>query len=1157
MSTIEFLSHLRSRNIHLGVEGDKLRLNAPKGALTDELRAELHRRKAEILAFLQETATPRPTNQPPPLARISREGDLPLSFAQQRLWVLDQLDPESPAYNLPLALRLTGRLDETALVRSLNEIFRRHEGLRTTFAEVNGQPRQIIAPAAPLPLQEIDLQALSRAEQEKQIVALAEAEALRPFKLSAGPLIRVALLRLSGRAHVLLMVMHHIISDAWSLGVLFRELVTLYEAFAAGRASPLPELGIQYADYAQWQRQWLQGEVLETQAQFWRKQLSGVPVLELPGDFPRPAVQTFNGRRRPFELPHSLKEGLSVLCLEEGVTLFMVLLAAFKTLLYRYTGQTDLAVGSPIANRRRVETEPLIGFFVNTLVYRGDLSGDPTFRELVQRVKEVALGAYAHQDVPFERLVEMLQPDRDLSHSPLFQVMFIFQNTPVPTTSLPGLEVSQVDFQAGTAKFDLTLSLFDGQERLRGSLEYNSDLFKAETIERMLHHFLTLLRSIAEDPDQRLSELPLLTASERRKLLVDWNATHRDYARDRCVHELFEAQAAAAPDRIAAVYGRQSITYAELNRLANQLAHHLRAWGVGPESLVGVCLERSLEMLIALLAVHKAGGAYVPLDPAFPPDRLAYMLEDSKAAVLLTQQSLRAALPQHGAAVLCLEAEAQAIAGQREDNPGRLASPQHLAYVIYTSGSTGKPKGVQVLQGAVMNFLESMREAPGMQADDVLLAVTTLSFDIAGLELFLPLIVGGRVVIASRETASDGAALLQLLEESQATLMQATPATWRLLLAAGWQKSPALKILCGGEAMPGELAQALLPRCAELWNLYGPTETTIWSTLQKVKQAAGGFIAIGRPIANTQVYILDAALNPTPIGIPGELYLGGEGLARGYLHRPDLTAEKFIPHPLAAQLGERLYRTGDLARYLADGAIEFIGRIDQQVKIRGFRIELGEIETVLARHAQVKQVAVLAREDTPGDKRLVAYLVPDQTAAPSVSELRQWLRESLPDYMLPAAFVFLESFPLTPNGKVNRRALPRPELSASERETEYVAPRDAREEKIAAIWRELLQHERIGVFDSFFHLGGHSLLATQLVTRLRQVFGVPVPLRRVFEEATIAGLAAYLAEHADGLAAAPVERIQPIARPAMPEVEKLSDDEVEALLQQMMAAPTP
>ncbi|MDZ7269341.1 MAG: amino acid adenylation domain-containing protein [candidate division KSB1 bacterium] len=1156
MTTIEFLSHLRTRNIQLSVEGDKLRLNAPRGALTEELRAELTRRKAEILAFLQQAAELRPAGQPP-LVPISRAGDLPLSFAQQRLWVLDQLDPESPAYNLPLALRLTGALDKTALQHSLDEIFRRHEGLRTTFAGGNVQPRQIIAPPAPVPITEIDLQALRRAEQEKQVVALAEAEALKPFKLSAGPLLRVTLLRLSEREHVLILVMHHIISDAWSLGVLFRELVTLYEAFASGRPSPLPELRIQYADFAHWQRQWLQGEVLETQAAFWRKQLAGVPVLELPGDFPRPAVQTFNGRRRPFELPHSLTEGLSVLCLEENVTLFMVLLAAFQTLLHRYTGQTDLAVGAPIANRSRVEIEPLIGFFVNTLVYRSDLSGDPTFRELVRRVKEVALNAYSHQDVPFERLVEMLQPERDLSHSPLFQVMFIFQNTPVPATSLAGLQVSPVDFQAGTAKFDLTLTLFDGQERLRGSLEYNSDLFKAETIERMLHHFLTLLRSLAGDPDQRLSELPLLTASERRKLLVEWNATGRAYSRDRCVHELFEAQAATAPDRTAAVFGQQAISYGELNRRANQLAHHLRALGVGPETLVAVCLERSLEMLIALLAVHKAGGAYVPLDPAFPADRLAYMLEDSQAAVLLTQQSLLETLPHQQAAVLCLEAQARAIAGRPADNPGRLATPQNLAYVIYTSGSTGKPKGVQVQQGAVVNFLESMREAPGMHAGDVLLAVTTLSFDIAGLELFLPLLVGGRVVIASRETASDGTALLQLLTESRATIMQATPATWRMLLAAGWQGSPNLKILCGGEAMPAELAQALLPRCAELWNLYGPTETTIWSTLQKVEHVTGGFIAIGRPIANTQIYILDAAYNPTPVGIAGELYIGGEGLARGYLNRPALTAEKFVPHPLATQLGERLYRTGDLARYLPDGTIEFIGRIDHQVKIRGFRIELGEIESVLTRHPQIKQAVVIAREDVPGDKRLVAYLVTDKTAAPGVTELRQWLRQSLPDYMLPAAFVFLESFPLTPNGKVNRRALPRPELSDRGRETEYVAPRDAREEKIAALWRELLAHERIGVFDNFFHLGGHSLLATQLVTRLRQVFGVPVPLRRVFEDPTIAGLAAYLAQHDNGNAVPPAEQIQPIPRSMVPDVDKLSDEEVEALLQQMMAEPTP
>jgi amino acid adenylation domain-containing protein len=903
----------------------------------------------------------------------------PASYAQQRLWFLNQLAPHSAAYNVPAAFRLTGPLDAEALERALDEVVRRHEALRAVFALVEGKVVQVVSPSAPaLRVGRTDLQTLPEVERRARALRLAAEEARRPFDLARWPLLRARLLRLGAEEYVLLVTMHHIVSDGWSTGVLIQELAALYEAFRDGRPSPLEELPLQYADFTLWQQEWMSGERLEEQLSYWREQLAGAPpVLELPADRPRPAVESYQGASRPFALPASLAESLRALGREQGATLYMTLLAAFQALLHRYTSQPEIVVGTPIANRNRAETERLIGVFINTLALRGDLSGDPSFGELLRRVREAALGAYAHQDVPFEKLVEELQPERALSRSPLFQVMFILQNAHALTFQLPGVTITQLEVENATAKFDLTLVMQEEPAgHLTGAFEYNTDLFDAATVERMVSHFETLLRAAAADPDRRVSDLPLLTAAEQELLLGGWNATAADYPAGECVHRLFEAQAARTPSEVAVVCGDARLTYAELNARANQLARHLRQRGVGPEVLVALLVERSVEMVVGLLGILKAGGAYVPLDPQYPQARLALMLEDACVSVVLTQERLIGLLPSGAAGVLRLDSDWPSVAEQSAADLAEAAAPENTAYVIYTSGSTGRPKGVQIPHRALINFLHSMRARPGLSARDVLLGVTTLSFDIAGLEIYLPLLVGARLVLAPREAAGDGGRLLGLIEEHGVTLMQATPSTWRLMLEAGWSAGGRVRALCGGEALPPELVGGLLERAAELWNMYGPTETTIWSTVHRL-DAADGPVLIGRPVANTQAYVLDARLRPAPVGVAGELYLGGEGLARGYLNRPALTAEKFIPNAFAAEPGARLYRTGDLARWRADGTLECLGRVDEQVKVRGFRIELGEIEAALLGHEAVKQAVVTAREDTPGDRRLVAYVVQD------------------------------------------------------------------------------------------------------------------------------------------------------------------------------------
>lgn len=1075
------------------------------------------------------------------IERVSRQGRLPLSFAQQRLWFLDQFEPGSAVYNLPAAVRLNGRLDKNALEKSFNEVVRRHEILRTRFALVDGEPAQQIEDELMLDLRVIDLSEMEESEREAEVCLRARREAQLPFDLANGPLWRATLLRTAARAHVLLLTMHHIVSDAWSMGILIREVTTLYQSYMCreqGGPAPLPELAIQYADFAYWQRDWLESEVLDEQLAYWREQLRDSPeLLELPLDRPRPAVQTYRGASQSFTLSQHLTEELQKLSRQESVTLFMTLLTAFKIVLARYTGAEDVVVGTPIAGRNRAELEGLIGFFVNTLVLRTDLSGDPTFVELLARVREVTLGAYAHQDLPFEKLVEELQPARVMSHAPLFQVMFTLQNAPRPSLELPGLTLAQVELDPGTSMFDLSLSIEETTRGVSGAFEYNTDLFDAATIQRLARHLQTLLGGIAANPRQRVSDLPLLTEAERQLLLSEWNNTSADYPRDRCLHELIEAQVARTPESVALIFEDQQLTYRELNVRANRLAHHLRSRGVGPEVVVGICLERSRDMVIGLLGIMKAGGAYLPLELDYPKERLSFMLGDARAPVLLTKQKFMGSLPESGAQIVCLDLDEEVIARQSEHNPSSNVTPANLIYIIYTSGSTGEPKGTMLPHAGVCNCLLWMQQRHKLTEKDRVLLKAPLSFDSSVWELFWPLLVGASVVLARPGEQRDSAYLAELIARERVTTVHFVPSMFQIFLEEkGIANCDSLKhVVCGGEALPVASIERFYQHLgAELHNFYGPTETSIGSIDWICDNDTRRRVApIGRPIANTDCYLLDVNLEPVPIGVSGQLYTGGIGLARGYLGRRSLTAEKFIPNPFSEQPGARLYQTGDMARYLPDGNIEFLGRVDHQVKLRGLRIELGEIEAALSKHPEVRDSVVIVREDVPGDKRLVAYTVLQEGASVSSSALRLFLKKTLPDFMLPSAFVVLDEIPLTTNIKVDRKALPAPGAARSETDKTYVAPRTASEEIIASIWSHVLGVGVVGVNDNFFELGGHSLLATQVMSRLREGFQLALPLRMLFESPTVAELA-QRADEAGAIAAAGssecVPRIAPVSR---------------------------
>ncbi|MDR3635926.1 MAG: amino acid adenylation domain-containing protein [Isosphaeraceae bacterium] len=1068
-----------------------------------------------------------------PIVPAPRDGDLPLSFSQQALWFLDRLTPGQPTFNVPAAVRIQGPLDAPALERSFHEIVHRHEALRTTFPAVDGRPLQAIAPELAPRLTPLDLSALPLDEREAETRRLAAEEARTPFDLAHGPLVRARLLRLGEGEHVLLLTLHHIVTDGWSMGVAARELAALYESDTNGTPSPLTDPPIQFADYAAWQRQWLDGKVLEDRLAYWSRQLDGLTPLDLPTDRPRPAVRSARGDIRFFTLPAELAADLRTLGRREGATLFMTLLAAFQTLLHRYTGQDGIAVGVPVANRNRPEVEGLIGYFVNMLVLRSDLAGDPTFQELLARVREVSLGGFEHQDLPFDKLVEALRPARDPSRTPLFDVMFVLQNNRMPDVARQELTLDAFETGegTGTAKFDLTLAVEEVGDALIGSLEYNTDLFDGPTIERMLGHFRALLEDVTAHPDHRLSAIPLLDETDRLRIVDVWNRTVADVPAV-CLHHLIEARVRNAPENTALVHADGTLSYRVLNARANRLARFLRERGIRPEMRVGLCIDRSPEMAVGLLGILKAGGAYVPLDPGEPKARLAELVNDARIGVLLTRASLRAHCDGLPAEIVALDADWSAIEGQSDQNLEGSAAPDNAAYVIYTSGSTGRPKGVVVPHRAVVNHNLAAARLFDLRADDRVLQFAPLSFDISVEEIFPAWILGAAVVLRPGDEVLDPDAFTDWVESARITVLDLPTAYWHAwvdrLARRGRAPAGALRlVVVGGEkAQPSLFAQwrNLVGGRVRWINTYGPTETTVIATAYEPPDDTDPELPIGAPITNARVYVLDCNLAPVPVGLPGELYVGGEGVSRGYLDRPSATAERFVPDPFGSKAGGRLFRTGDRVHWRADGQLVFLGRVDLQVKVRGFRIEPGEIEVALLEHPHVRAAAVIARRG--GEARLDAYVAAALDEAIAPGDLRDFLRERLPGHMIPATFTVLEALPLTSSGKVDRRALPPPERGESGHDL-AVEPRDEVEARLVAIWEQVLGVQPVGVNESFFDLGGHSLLAIRLLSRVEEAFGRALPLSSLFLGATVADLASHLRHPAEAAPWSPLVPLQP------------------------------
>lgn len=1053
----------------------------------------------------------------------------PASFAQQRLWFIEQLLPGDALYIIPLVFRLTGSLQRSHLHHSIQAIVQRHEILRTTFDVVDGQLMQVVIPELLLPLEFTDLQSLPINSREDTALRQIWQAIQHPFHLNKGPLFRVQLWQLQDREHLLLLTLHHIIFDEWSSGVLIRELGEWYAARVEGKPMALSELPIQYADFAHWQREWLQGEVLNAQLRYWKQQLRDVPVLNLPGMASRPSIPSHHGASQLLELPQRLLDALEELSQQTGVTLFMTLLAAFQALLHRYTSQTDMAVGSPIANRHRSELEGLIGFLVNSLVLRTDLAGDPTFRELLERVRAVTLAAYAHQDLPFEKLVEELQPVRSLGQNPLFQVVFALQNTPMEQLTLPGLVLSPVELETKTARFDLELYLWkcadnfrtlwgkgwQQSDGLRGVMVYNTNLFDSSAIASLLHHFQTLLEGVVANPDTRLSALPLLPIAEQHELLQHWSSHQSSYPADGCIHQLFEAQVQQQPNAIAVQFSDQSFTYEQLNQGSNQLARYLQQLGIHCGMPVGICLERGVEAIAAMLAVLKAGGAYVPLDPSYPTERLHFMLKDAGISVVLTQADWVDSLQTESARIVCLEHEWDAIAQASDENLGTPGTAEQPAYVIYTSGSTGTPKGVIVPHRAV-NRLVCATNYVDIEPSDRIAQVANLAFDAATFEVWGALLNGAQLIGIERETTLSPTEFVAELQQQEISILFLTTALFNQTVSQIPTAFHSLKyLLFGGELVKVDRVRSVLQqgKPQHLIHVYGPTENTTFSTWYEVERVPenASTIPIGQAIANTQMYLLDAHLNPVPAGVIGEIYLGGDGLANGYLNRPELTAERFIhfSHSKFKIQNSKLYKTGDRALYHSDGNLEFLGRTDHQIKIRGFRVELGEIESAIAQHPTVQTAAVVVRE-IDQDHQLVAYVVPNPSAVsteqPTERNLRSFLKTKLPVYMVPAVFVVLDTLPLTANSKIDQKALPLPDLTVVQQLPPSVAPTTSVEASLVEFWTQLLGR-RVGIYDNFFELGGHSLLATQLVSRIRDRLQVELPLRSVFETPTIAELA--------------------------------------------------
>ena len=1088
------------------------------------------------------------TDQIPPLVAVSREQSLPLSFAQQRLWFLNELEGGSANYNMAAAVRLVGSLQVAALEQAIAEIVQRHEVFRTNFKTVNGTAVQVIAPTLTVTLPVLDLQALTAEEQSAEVQRLAKEEADKSFDLANDSLLRITLLKLSPEEHLLLVTIHHIVCDGWSIEIFFREMATFYETFLMGTPSSLPILPIQYADFAHWQRQWLQGEVLEKGLNYWKQQLAGIPpLLSLPTDRPRMNAQSLRGNIERFQIKSDLTKKLRELSLQSGATLFMSLFTAFGILLCRYSNQSDIIVGSPIANRNRQETEPLIGFFVNTLLLRVDLQGKPTFSELLDRVRQVAIDAYTHQDVPFEKLVEELHPERSLSYNPLFQVMFNLQNTPQPQLELAGLSLT-LEMENVTANFDLSLSIEEIEQELIGSWEYNTDLFDATTIKRMVGHFHTLLEGIVANPQQPISALPILTASERKQLLVEWNNTQKEYPQDKCIHELIEAQVERTPTRIAAVFENKTLTYLEVNHKANQLAYLLREKGIGRGKYVPVLMEKSLELLLSHLAIMKAGAAFVPMDPKWPIERIKEILHELNSEVVLVSPA-----QPHWEALAnwsCIVVDEQKLTDATPNLNVSLNLDDPI-YAIFTSGSTGKPKGAINKHRGIVNRFFNMNDRYGSQEDDVILFTSNFVFDSCVWQLYWPLINGARTVIPPQSFGLDLPQIIAIIEKEKVTITDFVPSVFNILLdyladnlESHCHLNSLRQLVVGGEAMSSKAIYQfkLYFPSIRISNAYGPTETSIGVIFHEVPSEFTEPIPIGKPLHNVYALILDKHLNPVPIGVTGELYLGGECVGLGYLNNETATRAVFIPNPFAEINSKLLYKTGDLVRYLPDGIIEFLGRIDNQVKIRGIRIELGEVEAVLAQHPEVRRTVVIAREDNPGEKRLIAYVVPNNQQVATAQELRRFLKEKLPEYMIPSTFIVLDSLPLTPNGKIDWRALPVPDSSRICLEVGFVPPHTPTEEILVNLWIEVLGLERVSIYDNFFELGGHSLLTTQLVSRIRQAFSVELPLRAVFEHPTIAELAELVT--VQQFEQAKSDALKQILR----NVDRLSEEEVNQLL---------
>ncbi|MEG3908710.1 amino acid adenylation domain-containing protein [Microcoleus sp. w2-18bC1] len=1226
INTIEFINNLRKLDINLFMEGERLRCNAPEGTLTPALKSEINGRKAEIISFLHQANNQKNASALAPISR-TENNTFPLSFAQQRLWFLNQLQPNSAFYNIPLGLHFSGQLNIAALESSLQLLINRHEILRTNFIAVDGEPVQAIAVTRDFTLPVVDFRPLPASERELEYDKLASQSVMYVFNLAQEPLLRAQLVQLTPTENVLLLIVHHIIFDGWSVNIFVQELTTIYSALVEHHTPTLPEINLQYVDFAVWQQQWLQGEVLQSQLAYWQQKLAGMPaLLELPTDRPRPAVQSFRGKTQVFTLEQDISEALVSLSQQQGVTLFMLLLTAFKILLYRYTNQLDIVVGSSVANRQYPQIQGMIGFFVNNLVLRTDLSENPTFLQLLQQVKQVVLEAYDRQDLPFDKLVEALQPERHLSYSPLFQISFDMEHESTSDITLQDLKLNISEPGSNdTAKFDLSLSLQKTKQGLTGAFEYSTDLFDTATIARMIEHWQTLLAGILANPEQRLSDLPILTAIEQSKLLVEWNQTQQDYPQNLCIHQLFEVQVEQTPDAVAVIFKEEHLTYRELNAKANQLAHHLQALGVKPETLVGICVERSLEMIVGLLGILKAGGAYVPIDPAYPSERITFMLKGSSVPVLLTQFRFVESLPEYQARVVCLDFDWEEISRSSEKNPTSNVTPHNLAYAIYTSGSTGQPKGVLISHQALVNHSVSIAKHYDLQATDRVLQFTSISFDVAAEEVFPTWIGGGTVVLRLGSISPTIAEFQELINREKLTVLNLPASYWHewvfVLDSSEIQLPSSLRLVVVGneKVLPDKLIdwQKIVGNHIRWLNAYGLTETTITSTIYepdiwKEKNLADvKAVPIGRPIANTQVYVLDTHLQPVPIGVPGELYTGGDGLARGYLNRPDLTQQRFIRNPFNNQPGSYLYKTGDVVRYLPDGNLELVGRTDNQVKIRGFRIELGEIESVLNQHLNVREAVVIDREDVPTNKNLVAYIVSNlfpervpyqieclvelsngtqlllqtrdisfggvgligkldatpgqeihlQLQLPSnllqsplkgriawhqeqqtgvqliltpetqslwhqnyqdllessgmvkslqrilAGNLRDFIKQKLPSYMVPSSFVLLEAMPLTPNGKVDRRQLPVPTGNTSEMIESKNIPCTSTEILVSHIWAGLLGLKQVGVNDNFFELGGNSLLVIRLLSKLHEVCGVDIPIHRLFEFPTVAGIA--------------------------------------------------